>query len=70
MEDTDSSSEDSMTDEPESPVDSRIKLKWKSLSNEVKSLIYSMTDPDPALRPSIAEVLSDEWIASEFSSTI
>ena len=73
LDDSESSTEsddDSMSDESESSIDKRIKLKWKVLSPEVKSLINWMTDPDPVLRSSIFEVLQDEWINKMFSTEI
>ena len=71
-EDSESSTEsdDSMSDEPESPIDDRIKSKWKTLSPEVKSLISSMIDEDSVLRPSLSEILQSKWINREFSNDI
>lgn len=45
-----------------------IKSKWDQLSNEVKTLIISMTNKDSMKRPSISNWLNFEWLNTEIYS--
>lgn len=46
------------------------KSNWHKLSVNTRKLIMSMTNSDPTKRPSVQEILNNEWISAPFSSEI
>lgn len=72
LEETESNttSDESEPDNRFHELDVIIKSKWKCLSNEVKTLLMSMINPDPSLRPSVTELLESEWFTNPFPYTI
>jgi len=60
-------SDNKTLNEPDFSNKANSKSNWDFLSQDVKTLIESMLNPEPLLRPSISEILENCWINREFN---